>query len=79
MGIKDFFVRKMITHQLKKSGLPQAQQDMIIEAVIKNPEFFEKIAKEAKVLEKQGMPQQAAMMEVVRKHQGELQKIMLGK
>ncbi len=79
MGIKDFFVKKMLASQLKKSGLPQAQQDMIIEAVLKNPEFFEKIAKEAQVLEKQGMPQQAAMMEVMRKHQGELQKIMLGK
>ncbi len=79
MGIKDFFVKKMLQSQLKKSGLPQAQQDMIIEAVLKNPEFFEKIAKEAKVLEKQGMNQQAAMMEVMRKHQGELQKIMLGK
>ncbi len=79
MGIKDFFVKKMLQNQLKKAGLPQAQQDMIIEAVLKNPEFFEKIAKEAKVLEKQGMNQQAAMMEVMRKHQGELQKIMLGK
>jgi len=79
MGIKDFFVKKMLQSQLKKAGLPQAQQDMIIEAVLKNPEFFEKIAKEAKVLEKQGTPQQAAMMEVMRKHQGELQKIMMGK
>lgn len=79
MGIKDFFVKKMLAGQLKKSGLPEAQQEMIMNAVLKNPEFFEKIAKEAKVLEKQGRSQQAAMMEVMRKHQGELQKIMLGK
>lgn len=79
MGIKDFFVRKMLQSQLKKTGLPQEQQDMIVEGVLKNPAFFEKIAKEAQVLEKQGMPQQAAMMEVMRKHQGELQKIMMGK
>lgn len=79
MGIKDFFVKKMLQSQLKKAGLPQAQQDMIIDAVLKNPEFFEQIAKEAKALEKTGMPQQAAMMEVMRKHQGELQKIMMGK
>lgn len=78
MGIKDFFVRKMLSSQLKKSGLPQEQQDMIIEAVLKNPQFFEKIAKEAQALEKQGKPQQAAMMEVMRKYQGELQKIMMG-
>ena len=79
MGIKDFFVKKMLQSQLKKAGLPEAQQNMIIDAVLKNPEFFEKIAKEAKVLEKQGKSQQVAMMEVMRKHQGELQKIMLGK
>lgn len=79
MGIKDFFVKKMLSSQLKKSGLPEEQQNMIIEAVLKNPQFFEKIAKEAKELEKQGKPQQAAMMEVMRKHQSELQKIMLGK
>lgn len=78
MGIKDFFVRKMLQSQLKKAGLPEAQQNMIIEAVLKNPQFFEKIAKEAKELEKQGRNQQAAMMEVMRKHQGELQKIMMG-
>lgn len=79
MGIKDFFVKKVLLSQLKKSGLPEAQQEMIMNAVLKNPEFFEKIAKEAKVLEKQGKPQQAAMMEVMRKYQGELQKIMMGK
>lgn len=79
MGIKDFFVKKMLSSQLKKSGLPQEQQDMLIDAVLKNPQFFEKIAKEAKELEKQGKSQQAAMMEVMRKHQGELQKIIMGK
>ena len=79
MGLKNFFVKKMLKSQLKKSGLPQEQQDMITEAVIKNPQFFEKIAKEAKALEKQGKSQQAAMMEMMRKHQGELQKIMMGK
>lgn len=79
MGIKDFFVKKMLASQLKKTGLPQEQQDMIISAVLKNPQFFEKIAQEAKQLEKQGKSQQVAMMEVMRKHQGELQKIMMGK
>jgi hypothetical protein len=79
MGIKDFFVKKMLASQLKKTGLPKEQQDMITAAVLKNPEFFEKIAKEAKQLEKQGKSQQVAMMEVMRKHQGELQKIMMGK
>lgn len=76
MGVKGFFIKKMMQQQLKKSGLPQEQQDMLITAVTENPEFFQKIAEEAKVLEKQGKPQQAAMMEVMRKHQGELQKIM---
>ena len=44
MGIKDFFMRKMLSSQLKKSGLPEAQQQKIIEAMMKNPGLFEKIA-----------------------------------
>jgi hypothetical protein len=79
MGVKDFFIKKMMQKQLKSSGLPQEQQDMLIEAVTNNPNFFQKIAEEAKTLEKTGVPQQAAMMQVMRKHQGELQKIMTKK
>lgn len=77
MGIKDFFVRKMLASQLKKSGLPEAQQQKIIEAMMKNPELFEKIAKEIKELEKQGKNQAFASMEVMKKYQNELRDLMM--
>lgn len=77
MGIKDFFVRKMLASQLKKSGLPEAQQQKIIEAMMKNPELFEKIAKEIKELEKQGKNQTFANMEVMKKYQNELRDLMM--
>ncbi len=77
MGIKDFFMRKMLSSQLKKSGLPEAQQQKIIEAMMKNPGLFEKIAKETKELEKQGKNQAFASMEVMKKYQNELRDLMM--
>lgn len=77
MGIKDFFVKKMLKSQLKKSGLPEAQQEKLIEGMIANPALFEKMAKEIKELEKQGKNQMAASMEVMKKYQNELRDIMM--
>jgi hypothetical protein len=51
MGIKDFFMKKMLGSQLKKSGLPQEQQDKLMEAMMKNPQLFKKIADEIKARE----------------------------
>lgn len=77
MGIKDFFVKKMLKSQLKKSGLPEAQQEKLIEGMIANPALFEKMAKEIKELEKQGKNQMAASMEVMKKYQNDLRDIMM--
>lgn len=77
MGIKDFFVKKMLKSQLKKSGLPQEHQDRLVEGMLKNPELFNKIAKEIKELEKQGKSQMVASMEVMKKYQSELRDIMM--
>ena len=76
MGIKDFFVKKMLKNQLKKTGLPEAQQEKLIEGMLKNPALFEKIAKEIKDLEKQGKNQMVASMEVMKKYQNELRDVM---
>ncbi len=76
MGIKDFFMKKMLGSQLKKSGLPEAQQEKVMNAMMANPELFQKIAKEIKELEKGGKNQMFASMEVMKKYQSELQKIM---
>lgn len=76
MGIKDFFMKKMLGNQLKKSGLPPEQQEKVMNAMMKNPQLFEKIAKEIKELEKQGKNQMFASMEVMKKYQNELRDLM---
>jgi peptide subunit release factor RF-3 len=77
MSIKDFFVKKMLGSQLKKSGLPEAQQEKLMDAMMKNPELFQKIGKEIKELEKQGKNQVFASMEVMKKYQNELKELMM--
>ncbi|MDZ7726321.1 MAG: hypothetical protein U5L75_01945 [Candidatus Campbellbacteria bacterium] len=74
MGIKDFMTRKLLERQMK--DMPKDQRDMIIAAVQKNPELFEKISKEIQEKTKQGKNQTAAAMEVMRAHQSELQQAM---
>lgn len=76
MSIKDFFMKKILASQLKKSGLPQEQQDKLLNAMLKNPELFQKIAQEIKELEKQGKNQMFASMEVMKKYQNELRQLM---
>jgi hypothetical protein len=71
---KDLLLKKMLKSQLK--GMPEAQQDMIISAVEKNPKLFEDIAKEAQEKIKGGMDQQTATMQVMMSHQKELQDLM---
>ena len=67
-------MKQMLKRQMK--GVPEAEQDRIIALVEQNPDFFNSIAQDVEVLTKQGRSQQAAVMEVMRKRQGELQKIM---
>ena len=67
-------MKKMLEKQMK--DLPADQRDQMIAVISENPEFFQKIAKEIKQMQKEGRDQMAATMEVMRKHQGELQKIM---
>ncbi len=71
---KDLILRKMLKSQLK--GVPEAQQEMIITAVEKNPKLFEDIAKEVQEKVKGGMDQQTATMQVMMAHQKELQEAM---
>lgn len=69
-------MKQMLKRQMK--GVPEAEQERIISLVESNPDFFQKIAEEVEALKKQGRDQMAATMEVMRKHQGELQKLMMG-
>ncbi len=73
MGIKNFFIKKMVQHKMK--GMPQAQQDMVIKLMEKNPELFKKIGEEIKQKTKEGTSEMTASMQVMRKYQAELQKL----
>lgn len=74
---KNFLMKQMLKRQMK--GVPEAEQERIISIVEQNPQIFENIAKEIDALKKQGRDEKAAAMEVMRKHQGELQKLMGGR
>jgi len=77
-GLKDKAVEKMLEKQLAQ--VPPAQREMLMNAIKKNPDFFEKIAQKIKEeQEKNGGNQMAASMKVMRENQGELMKIMSGK
>jgi hypothetical protein len=76
-GLKRMLTNKLMERQLK--SLPPAQREAIMAAIKANPDFFEKMAKEIEAEKKSGKSEMAASMEVMRKHQGELQKLMMGK
>ncbi|MFA6586106.1 MAG: hypothetical protein WCS86_03020 [Candidatus Paceibacterota bacterium] len=69
---KNFLVKKM----LQKQGIPEAQIDMFIKMMEKNPELFQTIAKEVEEKVKSGMDQIEAGMVVMKKHEEELKKLV---
>ncbi len=75
MGVKDFLIKKLVQAKLK--NVPKEQQDMIIALVSENPDFFKKLQDKVEVKKKQGQNEQMAMLQVMREHQTEIQKIML--
>ncbi len=71
--IKEFFIKKMIDRQMQ--GVPEAQKNKIVEAVMKNPQFFEMVAKEMQQEMATGKDQMAAMMAVLARHKDEAEGI----
>lgn len=74
MSIKNFLMKKMLKSQMK--GIPESEQDKMISMIEKNPELFQKIAEETQVLMKTGKDQMTAAMEVMKKYETDLKKIM---
>lgn len=72
--LKKFLMKQAIKSQMK--GVPESQQEMILDMVERNPEFFENLAKELQDAVKTGKDQQTAMMEIMQKHKDELAKLM---
>lgn len=60
---------------LKRQGLPEAQIDMFVGMMEKNPELFKAIAKEVEERVKSGMGHQDASMLVMKKYEAELKKL----
>ncbi len=72
--LKKFLMKQAMKSQLK--NVPQAEQDMLLDLVEKNPDFFENLAKELQEGLKTGKDQQTVMMEIMTKHKDELAKII---
>lgn len=73
---KNFLVKKMLKNQLKNSGMPEKEQERIIELVLKNPELFQKIGNEIQEKVRGGMNQTTATMRVMEKYKGDLKDIL---
>lgn len=69
---KNFLLKKM----LRTQGVPEAQIDMFIGMMEKNPELFKKIAEEIKSKMDAGIDQQAASMEIMKKYEEELKRLV---
>lgn len=71
---KEFFIRKIMKKQL--AGMPESEQEKIIQVVSDNPEFFQKIALEIKARMDKGEDQMAATQAVMQNYRTELQGMM---
>ncbi len=69
---KNFLLKKM----LRMNGVPEAQVDMFIGMMEKNPELFKTIAKEVEEKVKSGMDKTQAGIEVMQKYESELKKLV---
>lgn len=69
---QNFLLKKM----LKAKGVPEDQIEMFIKMIEKDPELFKKIAKEIEEKVKSGKDQQYASMEVMKKYEAELKKLV---
>lgn len=68
----NFILKKM----LRMKGVPEAQIDMFVGMMEKNPELFQTIAKEIEEKTKTGMNQEQASMLVMKKYEAELKKLV---
>lgn len=66
-------MKQMLKKQL--GAMPPEQQDKVFKAIEENPDMFKNIAEEIQAEMKSGKDQTAAAMEVMKRHQTELQKI----
>ena len=61
---------------LRTQGVPEAQIEMFIAMMEKNPELFKTIAAEIQEKVKSGLDQQTAGLQVMQKYESELKKLL---
>lgn len=61
---------------LRTQGVPEAQIEMFVRMIEKNPELFKTIAEEVQEKVKSGMSQTDAGMQVMKKYEEELKKLV---
>ncbi len=69
---QNFLLKKM----LRTKGVPEAQIQMFVTMMEKNPELFKTIATEIQEKVKGGMSEMDAGIEVMKKHEVELKKLV---
>lgn len=69
---QNFLLKKM----LRMQGVPPAQIDMFVTMMEKDPELFKKIAEEVQEKIKDGTDKMQAGMEVMKKYEQELKKLV---
>ena len=74
MSVKSFLLHQYAKHKMK--DVPEAQRDMMLAMVEKNPDLFKKIGEEIERRVKGGEPQMKASMEVMKKYREELATLM---
>ena len=76
--LKRFLLKQAMKSQLK--GVSEADQEMLLDLVERNPAFFENLAKEMQDAvadpKNAGKDQQTIMMELMTKHKAELSDLM---
>jgi hypothetical protein len=73
---QEFVLRQMLMAQLKKLNLPKDKQDKIVNAIVKNPEFFKKMTEEMQSEMKNGLSQMQVAQKLAGKYQDEVKKIL---
>jgi len=61
---------------LKSQGVPESQIEMFVNMIEKNPELFKTIASEIEQKIKTGMEKNAAGIQVMKKYEQELKKLV---
>ena len=77
MGLQNFIINQVAKNKLK--DVPEAQREMMLAMIQKNPDLFKKIGEEIdRRVKKGGENQMKATMEVMKKYQDELRALQQG-